>query len=407
MRGDQAVKERVQKLMARADYGSRRACEQMIREGRVTINGKTATLGDQADPAVDDVRVDGARLKAAQHKLRYYVLNKPRNVLSVTKPQPGDNRRTVRDMIPVEGHLFVIGRLDAESEGLMVLTNDGELAHKLAHPSFQHTKTYKVTVYGHPTEAELRQWEEGVWLDGKKTARCYVRVLEKTPQMTTLRVVMTEGRKRQIRQVASLLGYNVQRLVRTHIGRLGLGTLAKGAWYELSEEEVAAMLMPAEELKYIRQKRTPRPSSNASADSETPLKRHLVPPHGDRSKPARVARSLILKNLHRRGSSPDKPAEVPTAHRPRLNRVERVEGEDAMPIQRRIDKPRPKSPQHPLRQASASEEPSESSTSKPAPRPTKPKPIPPLKDKNRPMSGRPPMQKGRLNKPPLQRKHGQ
>ncbi|XWX04691.1 pseudouridine synthase [Aggregatilineales bacterium SYSU G02658] len=402
------MKERVQKLMARADYGSRRACEQMIRDGRVTINGKIAALGDQADPAVDDVRVDGARLKAAQQKLRYYVLNKPRNVLSVTKPQPGDDRRTVRDMVPVEGHLFVIGRLDAESEGLMVLTNDGELAHKLAHPSFQHTKTYKVTVYGHPKEAELRQWEEGVWLDGKKTARCYVRVLEKTPQMTTLRIVMTEGRKRQIREVAGVLGYNVQRLVRTHIGKLGLGTLAKGAWYELSEEEVAAMLMPADELKYIRQRRTFRPKSDAAPAADQPLARHVVPPHGDRSKPARVARSLILKNLHRRGSTPDNPAEVPTAHRARLNRVERVEGGNPMPANRRPS-PRPsanRGKQGPPRHASAPEDTPETPPSRPA-RPNKPKPTPPLKG-GRPGGGsRPPVQKGRSNKPPLQRKHGQ
>lgn len=403
------MKERVQKLMARADYGSRRACEQMIRDGRVTINGKTAALGDQADPAVDDVRVDGSRLKVAQYKSRYYVLNKPRNVLSVTKPQPGDDRRTVREMVPVEGHLFVIGRLDAESEGLMVLTNDGELAHKLAHPSFQHTKTYKVTLYGHPKEAELRQWEDGVWLDGKKTARCYVRVLEKTPQMTTLRIVMTEGRKRQIREVASLLGYNVQRLVRTHIGKLGLGTLAKGAWYELSEEEVAAMLMPADELKYIRQRRTFRPKPDAAAAPEQPLARHIVPPQGDRSKPARVARSLILKNLHRRGSSPDNPAEVPTAHRARVNRADRVEGGNPMPANRRSSNQRPTegNKPRPPRKASTPEDAGETPPSKPA-RPSKPKPTPPLKGGGKPGGGgRPPMQKGRSNKPPLQRKHGQ
>jgi pseudouridine synthase len=249
------MKERVQKLMARADIGSRRACEQMILDGRVSINGKPATLGDQADPDTDDVRVDGTRLKLSSYKPRYYVVNKPKNVLSVTIAPKDDERQTIRELVPVEGHLFVIGRLDAESEGMMVLTNDGEIAHKLAHPSFEHTKTYKVTLYGHPTEDVLRQWEEGVWIDGKKTARCYVRVMEKTPKMTTLRIVMIEGRKRQIRRIASQLGYPVNRLVRTHIGQLGLGTLVKGAWYQLTEAEVAAMLMPAEELQFIKRKK--------------------------------------------------------------------------------------------------------------------------------------------------------
>jgi pseudouridine synthase len=287
------MKERLQKLMARADLGSRRACEQMIADGRVTINGRRATLGDQADLAEDDVRVDGTRLKVSQYKPRYFVFNKPKNVLSVNSAPHGDDRPIVRDLIPVEGHLFTIGRLDAESEGLMVLTNDGDIAHKLAHPSFEHTKTYKVTVYGHPTETDLQQWEEGVWVDDKRTARCYVRVLEKTPKMTTLRIVMTEGRKRQIRRVASQLGYPVQRLVRTHIGQLGLGTLVKGGWYELTEEEVAAMLMPAEELRYIkRRKRTFRPkSTQETPPMQAPL-RHQAPAGADRSRPPRAARPV-------------------------------------------------------------------------------------------------------------------
>jgi 23S rRNA pseudouridine2605 synthase len=272
------MKERLQKLMARADYGSRRACEQIILDGRVTVNGKIATLGDQADLATDDVRVDGMRLKANAFKPHYYVFNKPINVLSVNKAPVGDDRKTVRELLPIEGHLFVIGRLDAESEGLLVLTNDGEIAHKLAHPSFEHTKTYKVTVYGHPHEDTLQTWENGVWIDGKKTARCYIRVMEKTPKMTTLRIVMIEGRKRQIRRVASQLGYPVNRLVRTHIGQLGLGTLVKGGWYELAEEEVAAMLMPSEEIKFIKSRKRVEKSRIEGADLPTPRNRPTFRP---------------------------------------------------------------------------------------------------------------------------------
>lgn len=137
----------------------------------------------------------------------------------------------------------------------MVLTNDGELANKLSHPRYEHTKTYKVTLFGHPPADVLEKWEKGVWLDGSRTAPCHIRVLESTPKMTTLRIVMIEGRKRQIRRIAMMLGYPVQRLLRTHIGQLGLGTLQKGAWYEMSAEEVAAMQQPAEEVKYLRRRR--------------------------------------------------------------------------------------------------------------------------------------------------------
>lgn len=251
--------ERVQKLMARANLGSRRACEGIIEEGRVRINGELATLGDKADPEKDTVTVDGQRLKLENYEPRFYVFNKPTNVLSTNKAPQGDDRPTVRELIPVDGHLFTIGRLDAESEGLMVLTNDGDVTNQLAHPRYEHTKTYKVWVYGQPDDDTLEAWERGVWLDGSRTAPCYIRVLEQNRKMTVLRIIMIEGRKRQIRRIARQLGHPVHRLVRTHIGQLGIGTLKKGAWYRLSEEEVEYMLIPAEEVKYLRRKnRRPR-----------------------------------------------------------------------------------------------------------------------------------------------------
>ena len=249
------MKERVQKLMARADIGSRRACEDIIREGRVRVNGTVITLGDKADPDVDEIEVDGRVIKPEEQETIYIVFNKPKNVLTTNKKPEGDERPTVRELIPVEGHLFTIGRLDAESEGLLVLTNDGDLTNRLAHPRYEHTKTYKVTVYGKPDQETLDKWESGVWLPEGKTARCSVRVLNSTKSTTTLRIVMTEGKKRQIRRIARMLGHPVQRLVRTHIGQLGLGTLKRGAWYELGDEEIEAMLMPADELMTIRKKR--------------------------------------------------------------------------------------------------------------------------------------------------------
>ena len=249
------MKERVQKLMAQADIGSRRACEEIIRQGRVRVNGQVISIGDKADPEKDIIEVDGVRIRPERQRRLYIVFNKPRNVLSVKTGNPKDDRPTVRELIPVEGHLFTIGRLDAESEGLMVLTNDGELANQLAHPRYEHTKTYKVEVYGRITDETVEQWEAGVWLPEGRTARCSVKILGRTHETTILRVVLTEGKKRQIRRVAAMLGHPVKRLVRTHIGQLGLGTLERGAWYELSEEEVEALKMPANEIHYIRKKR--------------------------------------------------------------------------------------------------------------------------------------------------------
>jgi len=248
------TEERLQKILARADIGSRRACEQIIGQGRVTVNGKVATIGDKADPQRDTIAVDGQVIKLSDFEKRYIVFHKPAHVLSTNRAPEDDTRATIRDLIPVEGHWFTIGRLDASSEGLLVLTNDGELTHKLSHPSFEHTKTYKVTVSGHPNDETLEKWERGLWLDDSRTAPCFIKVLEHNQNTTVLRIVMIEGRKRQIRRIAAMLGHPVKRLVRTHIGQLGLGTLKKGAWYELQEEEVDAMKLPAEEVVYIRRK---------------------------------------------------------------------------------------------------------------------------------------------------------
>lgn len=250
--------ERVQKLMAQADIGSRRKCEEIIRQGRVRVNDKVIELGAKADPDKDTVIVDGERLNLSDFTPLYIVVNKPKGVLSTNKAPQGDPRPTIREMIDVPGHLFTIGRLDADSEGLMVLTNDGEVANKVSHPRFEHTKTYKVTVKGKVNKATIEKWETGIWLDNSRTAACSVRIIESNSRATTLRVVMVEGRKRQIRRVAEILGHQVIRLVRTHIGQLGLGTLRKGAWYQLDDFEVSVMMTPDDELKEIRRKRRER-----------------------------------------------------------------------------------------------------------------------------------------------------
>ena len=307
------MKERVQKLMAQANLGSRRACEEIIRAGRVRVNGAIIHLGDQADPKADTITIDGVKLTFAQIEKRYYALNKPINVLSDKGTNYTDDRSTVRELIPAEGHLFAIGRLDAESEGLMVLTNDGEMVNRLTHPRYEHTKTYKVVVYGEPSAETLAEWQNGVFLEDGKTAPCYIRVMEKDKAVTTLRIIMTEGKKRQIRRVAAQLGHPVKRLVRTHIGQLELGTLRQGEWIELTAQDVTALQRPAPELELIRKRRQLsrqirgklRSHRAASTDAEPPTekKHRRAAPHpatGRTSRPATQRRS-------RQGDAPSRP----------------------------------------------------------------------------------------------------
>ncbi len=230
------MEERLQKLISQTGITSRRAAEELIRQGRVTVNGRVAQLGDKADLARDVVRVDGEPLKPP--KFVYYLLNKPRGVLSANKPFGDDKRPLVLDFVPHQGHLFTVGRLDANSEGLIILTNDGELAHQLTHPRYGHTKTYRVLVEGHPTRETLEKWRNGVYLDEKRTLPAKVRVLESRKDDTWLEVVLREGRKRQIRRVAAMLGHPVKRLIRDKIEFLELGHLKPGQWRELTPREV-------------------------------------------------------------------------------------------------------------------------------------------------------------------------
>lgn len=249
--------ERVQKLMAQAGIASRRKCEEIISAGRVRVNGNVVELGAKADPQSDIILVDGQRIGSDFQPI-YIVVNKPQGVLSTTASQKDDQRPTIRELIDVPGHLLTIGRLDADSEGLMILTNDGAVANKISHPRYEHTKTYRVTVKGKVSREAAEKWETGVWLDDSRTAACSIRVLESSKRSSTLRIVMVEGRKRQIRRIASILGHPVIRLLRTHIGQLGLGTLRKGAWYQLDDHEIETMLTPAKELNEIRKRRRER-----------------------------------------------------------------------------------------------------------------------------------------------------
>lgn len=268
------MKERLQKLMSMAGISSRRGAEEMIRAGRVRVNGKVATVGDGADLAVDVVEVDGVKLNSKAMQARvYYAIYKPRNVLASKTERHDDERKTVHQFVPYKGHLFSIGRLDADSDGLVVLTNDGEMAQKLSHPRYKHTKTYRVVVEGLPTAETIKRWENGVFLEEGKTAPCFVRISKGDPKETVLHIVMTEGKKRQIRRVASILGHPAIRLTRVAIGKLELGHLKPGEFRILEPEDIEKLSTAAPELKAIRQRRSPaarRPSRGDDSEELTP-----------------------------------------------------------------------------------------------------------------------------------------
>jgi 23S rRNA pseudouridine2605 synthase len=233
--------ERLQKILAQAGYGSRRACEDFISAGRVRVNGQLATLGQKADPAVDKITVDGKPIAAAE-TLMYIALHKPRMVLSTVEHERGDDRQTVMDLVDVSQHVYPVGRLDFESEGLLLLTNDGDLANKLTHPKFGHQKEYRVLLARRPDHEQLETWRRGVILeDGYKTAPVDVRFETAQGKGAWVRVVMGEGRKRQIRETCKQLGLPVVRIVRTRIGSLRLGNLKPRQWRYLTQQEVSEL----------------------------------------------------------------------------------------------------------------------------------------------------------------------
>lgn len=231
--------ERLQKLMARAGYGSRRKCESLISAGRVQVNGRVAKLGQKANPDIDSIEVDGRPI--AFERTLYIKLNKPRGVISSTEDELRQGRTTIRDLVDVPGHLYPVGRLDKESDGLILLTNDGKLAHRLTHPRYGHKKLYRVQLEGFINDSKLERWRRGVKLDGKRTARAKIQVIERTDDATLLHITMHEGRKRQIRRVAAMLGHPVTRLTRLNIGPITLGNIAPGDWCFLTGQELQAL----------------------------------------------------------------------------------------------------------------------------------------------------------------------
>ena len=231
--------ERLQKLMAKAGYGSRRKCEALISAGRVRVNGQVARLGTKANPDVDLVEVDDKAISF--ERPLYIMLNKPVGVLSSTEDELGQGRPTVRDLVDIPGHIYPVGRLDKQSEGLILLTNDGEMAHLLTHPRYGHEKLYRVKVEGRIPDAKLDQWRNGLLLDDRMTAPATVEVIKRSEPSTVLYVTLREGRKRQIRRISAALDHPVTQLVRLQIGPIKLTGVAPGKWRHLTDDEVRSL----------------------------------------------------------------------------------------------------------------------------------------------------------------------
>lgn len=234
------MQERLQKILAQAGFGSRRDCEAFVTAGRVQVNGQLAVIGQKADPDTDQITLDGKPVRL-ERKV-YVALNKPRFVLSTLEAEPGDTRQTVRDLVPAAERLYPVGRLDYESEGLVLMTNDGDLTNQLTHPRHGHQKEYRVLVAKHPDQEQLETWRRGVVLsDGYRTAPADVGMEGSYGKGAWLRVVMGEGRKRQIREIGGLLGLPIVRIVRVRIGTLRLGNLKPKEWRYLSAPEVEGL----------------------------------------------------------------------------------------------------------------------------------------------------------------------
>lgn len=234
--------ERLQKVLARAGVGSRRACDELIGAGRVTVNGRRAELGVRVDPRTDTVEIDGVRV-ALEPDLVYLALHKPVGV--VTTARDTHKRRTVTDLVPAEPRVFPVGRLDKDTSGLLLLTNDGEFANRVAHPRFGVPKTYLAEIRGSVKRAQVKALERGVDLEDGTAAAERVRVRAESGGRTLLEVVVSEGRNRLVRRMLADVGLDLSSLARIGIGDVRLGRLSAGKWRKLKRTEVLELLRSA------------------------------------------------------------------------------------------------------------------------------------------------------------------
>jgi 23S rRNA pseudouridine2605 synthase len=228
---------RLQKILSECGAASRRGAEELIAAGKVAVNGKTAKVGDKADPEADKVTLNGKPLCRRENPVTI-MLHKPRGYITTMSDEM--DRKCVAELVKgIPQRVYPVGRLDRESEGLLLMTNDGEFANAMMHPSRHVPKTYRVTVRPGITDSQLTSMAEGIMIDGRKTAPAEVRVLTQEPGRVVLEVVLHEGRNREIRKMCEALGIETARLKRTAFGPLRLGMLPAGKWRELTDEEMA------------------------------------------------------------------------------------------------------------------------------------------------------------------------
>ncbi len=241
----QEQKIRLQKILADCGVASRRKAEELIAQKQVKVNGRVAQVGDKADPKRDHITVAGQKIETSNRQKHYYILlHKPRGYVSTMSDERG--RKCVAELVEdVPARVYPVGRLDRESEGLLLMTNDGNFANTISHPSRHVSKTYRVTVRPSITEEQLVQFQVGMDIDGKKTAPADVRVISQEPNRVVLEIVLHEGRNRQIRKMCEQLGLEVARLRRTAIGPVKLGMVQQGQWRELTNEEVKRLMASA------------------------------------------------------------------------------------------------------------------------------------------------------------------
>lgn len=235
---------RLQKFLAESGVASRRKSEQLIEDGKVRVNGKVAQIGDKVNPKKDTVTVSGKKIVKTK-EFTYILLHKPRGFITTMSDEM--DRKCVAELIKdVPARVYPVGRLDRDSEGMLLFTNDGEFANAMTHPTKHVPKTYRVTVRPSISDEQITQLTTGIVIDDRKTAPAQVRVVTKEESRVVLEIILYEGRNRQIRKMCEALGLEVARLKRTAIGSIKLGMLKQGAWRELSEDEVRKLMIAAD-----------------------------------------------------------------------------------------------------------------------------------------------------------------
>ena len=301
--------ERIQKILARAGVAARRKAEELIREGRVTVNGEVVELGAKADPERDAIKVDDKRIQPVRGH-RYLLMNKPRGYLTAVSDPNG--RPTVIDLVPpaMRRALVPVGRLDYQTEGLLLLTDDGDFAQRLSHPRYGCRKVYEVKVKGVPEESRLEKLRRGIVLDGTRTAPCRIDAKRTTVRggdeggNSWFHVELSEGRTRQIREMFFRIGHPVQKLRRVASGPLSDPTLGVGGVRELSEREVAMLKkVSAGEAKKPARTAAGRPPARRGADAPAPA--------GRARRPARDGRRDAAEAREGRKGGPERRAGAP------------------------------------------------------------------------------------------------